>query len=214
VRFVIQTERGWGDYVVADSVVLRRATLILSMPWHPDDSLHGARRDSAVTRNLTRTDKEMRRVGSGFERTWRWNNIEVVSGYTRLADPDSVGRLFQIAKLDVDEVDPPFKFRNVRGGFRQTGDSLWAEVSHFDLPGSTGTGAGKIWWGRDLPTRYDLRIVGDSVSLADVGWVYPTLPTTGGGAMVLNIRNEKNLSIIDYALSDIVRTRGPVSRVT
>jgi translocation and assembly module TamB len=200
-------ERGWGDYVVADSVVLRRATFILSMPWHPDDSLRGARRDSAIARNLTRRDKEVRRFGSGFERTWRWNNIELVSGYTRLADPDSVGRLFQIASLNADEMDPPFRFRNVRGGVRQTADSLWAEVSHFDLPGSTGTGAGKIWWGSDLPTRYDLRIVGDSVSLADVNWVYPTLPTKGGGSMVLNIRNQKNLSIIDYALSDMdVRT--------
>jgi len=200
-------ERGWGDYVVADSVLLHGATFILSMPWHPDDSLHGARRDSAIARNLTRTDKDVRRAGSGFERTWHWNNIEVVSGYTRLADPDSVGRLFQIARLDADEVDPPFKFRNVRGGIRQTADSLWAEVEHFDLPGSTGNGGGKVWWGSDLPTRYDLRIVGDSVSLADVGWVYPTLPSTGGGSMVLNIRNEKNLSIIDYALSDMdVRT--------
>ena len=200
-------ERGWGDYVVADSVLLHGARLILSMPWHPDDSLHGARRDSAIARNLTRTDKEIRRAGSGFERTWRWNNIQVVSGYTRLADPDSVGRLFQIARLDADEMDPPFKFRNVSGGVRQTGDSLWAEVEHFDLPGSTGKGGGKVWWGSDLPTRYDLRIVGDSVSLADVGWVYPTLPSTGGGSMVLNIRNEKNLSIIDYALSDMdVRT--------
>ncbi len=204
---VAGAERGWGDYVVADSLLLHGATLILSMPWHPDDSLHGARRDSAIARNLTRTDKEVRRAGSGFERTWRWNNIELVSGYTRLADPDSVGRLFQIAKVDVDEVDPPFKFRNVRGGVRQTADSLWADVSHFDLPRSTGKGAGKIWWGSDLPTRYDLRIVGDSVSLSDVGWVYPTLPSTGGGSMVLNIRNEKNLSIMDYALSDMdVRT--------
>jgi len=200
-------ERGWGDYVVADSVVLRRSKFILSMPWHPDDSLHGARRDSAITRNLTRTDKEIRRYGSGFARTWRWNNIELVSGYTRLADPDSVGRLFQIARLDVDEVDPPFTFRNVRGGVRQTADSLWVDLSHFDLPGSTGKGAGKIWWGSDLPTRYDLRIVGDSVSLADVGWVYPTLPSQGGGSMVLNIRNESNLAVIDYALSEMdVRT--------
>ena len=200
-------ERGWGDYIVADSVLLHGATFILSMPWHPDDSLHGARRDSAIARNLTRPDKEIRRVGSGFAKTWRWDNIQVVSGYTRLADPDSVGRLFQIAKLNADEMDPPLKFRNVRGGVRQTGDSLWAEVEHFDLPGSTGKGGGKVWWGSDLPTRYDLRIVGDSISLADVGWVYPTLPATGGGSMVLNIRNQKDLSIIDYALSDMdVRT--------
>lgn len=200
-------ERGWGDYVVADSLVLRRAKFILSMPWHPDDSLHGARRDSAVARNLTRKDKEIRRAGSGFERTWRWNDIELVSGYTRLADPDSVGRLFQIARLDADEFDPPFNFRNARGGVRQNGDSLWVDLTHFDLPGSTGKGAGKVWWGSNLPTRYDLRIVGDSVSLADVGWVYPTLPAKGGGSMVLNIRNESNLSVLDYALSDMdIRT--------
>ena len=196
-------ERGWGDYVVADSLVLRHSQFILSMPWHPDDSLRGAKRDSAITRNLTRTDKEIRRFGSGFERTWRWNHIELVSGYSRLADPDSVGRLFQIARLDVDEVDPPFIFRNARGGVRQTGDSLWVDLAHFDLPGSTGKGAGKIVWGSDLPTRYDLRIVGDSVSLSDVGWVYPTLPEKGGGSLVLNIRNESNLSIIDYVLSEM-----------
>jgi translocation and assembly module TamB len=200
-------ERGWGDYIVADSVVLRRATFLLSMPWHPDDSLHGARRDSAIARNLTRDDKEIRRAGSGFERTWRWNNIELRSGYARLADPDSVGRQFQIARLDADEVDPPFRFRNARGGVRQLSDSLWLDIAHFDLPGSTGKGSGKVWWGSDLPTRYDLRIVGDSVSLADVNWVYATLPTKGGGSLVLNIRNETNLSIIDYALSEMdVRT--------
>lgn len=200
-------ERGFGDFIVADSVVLHNGTFLLSMPWHPDDSLRNAKRDSAITRNLTRPDKHIRRVGSGFERTWSWTGIELISGYTRLADPDSVGRLFQVAKLDADEFDPPFKFRNVRGGVRQTGDSLWLDLTHFDLPASTGKGAGKIVWGSDLDTRYDLRIVGDSVSLADVNWVYPTLPTTGGGSMVLNIKNEQNLKIIDYALSNMdVRT--------
>ena len=196
-------ERGYADFIVADSVVIKRGTVLVSMPWHPDDSLRGAKRDSAVARNLTRKDKDIRRTASGFEKTWRWNGIELVSGYTRLADPDSVGRLFQIARLDADEFDPPFNFRNMRGGVRQTGDSLWLDVTHFDLPGSTGKGSGKVWWGSDLPTRYDLRVVGDSVSLSDVGWVYPTLPTTGGGSMVLTIRNEQNLSIIDYALSDM-----------
>jgi translocation and assembly module TamB len=38
--------------------------------------------------------------------------------------------------------------------------------------------------------------------------VYPTLPTTGGGSLVLNIKNEpQNIKIIDYALSNMdVRT--------
>jgi len=199
-------ERRWGEYIVADSVTLRNATFLLSLPWHPDDSLHGARRDSAIARNLTRTDKEIRRIGTGFERLYRWKHIQLAASYVRLADPDSVGRLFQIARLDADETDPPFNFRNVRGGVRETGDSVWFDVAHFDLPGSTGKGAGKVTLGHG-PTRYDIRVVGDSVSLADVSWVYPTLPTKGGGSMILNIRSESNPAILDYALSNMdVRT--------
>jgi hypothetical protein len=51
---------------------------------------------------------------------------------------------------------------------------------------------------------------GDSVSLRDVAWVYPTLPTTGGGSMRLRIRNDpRNLNVLNYALSEMdVRTTG------
>ena len=197
------TERGFSDYIVADSVVIRDASVFLHMPWSPDDTLKGAKRDSAIVRNLTRQDKDIRRFGDGFEKTWRWEGVQLVSGYARIADPDSVGRLFQIHRLDANEFDPPFRFRNVRGGVRQTADSLWLDLTHFDLPGSTGKGTGKVVWGSDLPTRYDLRVFGDSVSLADVNWVYPDLPKTGGGSMILDIRNQRNLRIIDYAISDM-----------
>ena len=103
----------------------------------------------------------------------------------RLADPDSSGRRFGIARLAVVESDPPFRFRNVRGEARLLGDTLWLDLPHFDLPASTGSAGGKVVWGSGLPTRYDLRVRGDSVSLADVAWVYPTLPRTGGGSMLL-----------------------------
>ena len=201
-------ERSWADYIVADSVVIRDGTFLLSMPWEPDDSLRGVKRDSAIAYNLERTDKEVHRISrNAFHRTWRWNNINLASGYVRIADPDSAGRLFHIARLDVDEVDPPFAFRNVRGGVRQAGDSIWLDLAHFDLPGSTGSATGKVVWGSDLPTRYDIHVIGDSVSLADVAWVYPTLPRTGGGSMELSIKNQRDLSIIDYAISNMdVRT--------
>ena len=71
------------------------------------------------------------------------------------------------------------------------GDSVWFALPHFDLPGSTGSATGKVVWGSSKPVRYDLRVVGDSVSLRDVAWVYPTLPRTGGGKMVLEIKNER-----------------------
>ncbi|MGZ8471093.1 MAG: translocation/assembly module TamB domain-containing protein [Gemmatirosa sp.] len=203
-----KTGRGFGDYIVADSVVVRGGTFVLTMPWHVADTLRGARRDSAIVRNLARTDAEIRRRGRDFTRTWRWTNGNVALAYARLADPDTAGRRFVVARLDADETDPPFRWRNIRGDVRWLGDSIWADVPHWDLAGSTGTGRAKIVWGSNLPMRYDVRVVGDSVSLRDVAWVYPTLPRTGGGRLTLTIRNDpRNLRIIDYGLSDMdVRT--------
>ena len=201
--------RGFGDFVVADSLVVRGGSLVLTLPWHPADSLRGARRDSAVAAALARRDAEIRvRRPGEWARTWRWTNGEAALSHARLADPDSAGRHFVIASLSLDESDPPFRWRNVRGDLRWLGDSIWMRADHWDLAGSTGTGRAKIVWGSDLPVRYDVHVRGDSVSLADVAWVYPTLPRTGGGSMTLRIRNDpRDLRVIDYALSDIdVRT--------
>jgi translocation and assembly module TamB len=204
-------ERGFGDYVVIDSTHLRSASFRLTMPWHPDDSLHGARLDSAVRFNLARDDHEIRRVRdgarTGFTQNYRWTNIYAAVPFMCIADPDSAAKLFLIDTLHAVETVPTFRWRNVAGRVRVHGDSVWMTVPHWDLPGSTGHAEGKITWGSDLPVRYAIRVWGDSVSLRDVAWVYPTLPTTGGGSMVLDIRNEKNLHRLDYAITDMdVRT--------
>ena len=125
----------------------------------------------------------------------------------RLADPDSAGRLFRVDTLHAVESVPTFRWRNVQATVRQLGDSVWIEAPHWDLPASTGRAAGKVVWGSDLPVRYAIRIWGDSVSLNDVAWVYPTLPRTGGGTMILDIKNERNLKQLDYAITEMdVRT--------
>ncbi|GAC1513958.1 MAG: hypothetical protein NVS1B4_00500 [Gemmatimonadaceae bacterium] len=196
---------GFGEYVVLDSTVIHSGRLSLTLPWHPDDSLRGARRDSAVRAALSLTDKHIRISREGrhivFARTWRWTGIDGYSPHLRLALPDSAGRRFAIGDLKFDESDPPFAFRNITGSARWLGDSIWLDARHWDLPGSTGSAQGKIWWGDDLPVRYSVRVTGDSISLADVAWVYPTLPRTGGGRMELEIRNApRNLDVIDYAI--------------
>jgi translocation and assembly module TamB len=199
---------GFGDFIVIDSATVRDGSFILTMPWRPADSLSGARRDSAIAFNLARGDHEVRRVAGGYAQTYRWTRADYASGYVRIADPDSVGRFFDIAALSVEETVPPFSFRNVRGGVRQLGDSAWLAISHWDTPGSTGTGRGKVVWGSDLPIRYAVDVTADSVSLKDVAWVYPTLPTTGGGKLRLSIRNDpRDLNVLNYALREIdVRT--------
>jgi translocation and assembly module TamB len=205
---VLRTDRAFGDFVVVDSATLDDLTFVLIKPWTPADSLRGARRDSAVAWNLARDDAEIRRAGSGYSRTWRWTEGEMTLSHARLAVPDSAGQRFEVASLDVVESEPPFTFSNVRGTVHLLGDTIRLDVPHFDLPGSTGRGSGRIWWGSDLPTRYDLDIRGDSVSMADVSWIHPALPVTGGGAMDLHIGNDRrDLHVVEYALSNLdVRT--------
>lgn len=202
-----RNERGFGQYIVIDSSIVRDARFLLTIPWHPADSLRGAKRDSVIRYELTRPDREIRRTREGFARTWRWTQVQANLGYARIADPDTVGRLIRIRKMSFAEADPPFKFRNVTGTVLNLGDSVFVDAEHFDLPGSTGRGRGSIVWGSDLPVRYYVHVIGDSVSLADVAWVYPTLPRTGGGKLELDIRSQRNPKYMDYALTNMdVRT--------
>ncbi len=193
-------QRGFGDYIVMDSATVRDAALLLTLPWHPPDSLRGARRDSAVAHNLATPNREIRRTREGLARTYRWTSVQAASSQIRLADPERAGKFFVVSRLDFEESDPPMSVRNASGTIRNLQDSVWLDLSHFDLPGSTGSAKGKVVWGSDLPIRYDVHVIGDSVSLRDVAWVYPTLPRSGGGTLELTIRSARNPRIIDYAV--------------
>lgn len=209
-RSPISADRGFGDYIVANSVTIKDGSFILTMPWHPDDDLRGVRRDSAVRHALDAADHDVNRTAEGFAKTWRWTGINAESPYVRIADPDSVGQLYTTNRMSWAESDPPFVFHNVVAAARVRGDSAWLDVPHWDLPGSTGSAHGKVVWGSDKPVRYAMDVTGDSLSLADVAWVYPTLPRDGGGRSNLRIVNDpKDLSIIEYQLSkmDVRSTR-------
>ena len=196
--------RGFGDFVVLEDLRVTDGEFILTRPWSPDDSLRGAKRDSAIKRNLENPEREIRRAGDGYVHTYRWSNIAATLPHVRIADPDSAGMFAIIDELDVDELEPPFAFRNAKGVVRKLGDSVFVDVAHFDLPASTGKARGKIWWGSALPIRVDVHVDADSVSLRDVAWVYETLPREGSGRTKLHIRNNRdNFYAFEYALSDM-----------
>ena len=198
---------GFGDFIVIDTAAIRGGTLIVTLPWHPADSLRGARRDSAVAANIARTDAEIRRTSEGLARTRRWREIELASSYVRWADPDSVGRWVDIRSLSTIESDPPIRLTAAEGNVRLLADSAWIDIPHFELPGSAGSAKGKVVWGSSLPTRYAVNIQGDTVSMSDIAWVYPTLPTTGGGKMNLEIRSRRNPQLTDFVITKMdVRT--------
>ncbi len=196
--------RGFGSRISLTNVRIRGGEVRLLLPWTPADSLHGARRDSAIAVALKDTAGGVRRIGANeYEKEWLWTGINLQLSHAHVADPDTVGQHFEIARAELVERWPPLAVRNTRGTIWRRGDSLFVDIPHFDLPASTGSAKGKVWWGSDLPMRYDVRIRGDSVSLADVAWVYTGLPATGGGRMNLHIRNERDPHVIDYVLQDM-----------
>jgi translocation and assembly module TamB len=203
-------ETRFGDLITIDSAVIRGGTVILTEPWEPPDSLKGARRDSAVRVALASEDHEIRRTSEGLKQTRRWTHLELRSPEVRIADPATPGRLVRIGRLSVTESDPPFHFMDARGDVRIMGDSVWFELARFALPGSAGSAKGKVWWGGDDPTRYDVHVIGDTISLTDVDWIHPGIPRAGGGKLNLTIRNnEKDLHVLEYAISDMnVRSTG------
>ena len=194
--------RSLGDYIVIDSTVLHDVTFTLTDLWSPPDSLKGARRDSAIKVALKDRNHEWRRTREGIKQTRRWTKGELRSPYVRLADPDSVGKLISIGDMRVSENDPPFELSNAQGPVRILGDTVFFELHHFDLPGSTGHAQGRVSWGGPVPTHYDVHVWADSLSMSDVAWVYPTLPRTGGGKLELTIRNNvRDAHVLEYGLS-------------
>ncbi len=203
-------QRGFGSRISLANVRVRAGEVRLGLPWSPADSLHGARRDSAIAAALADTVGGVRRIGRNeYEKVWRWSGLAMQLAHAHVADPDTSGQHFDIVRLDVEERYPPFNLRNVRGTMWRRGDSLWIDVPRFELPGSAGRAAGKVVWGSGLPTRYDIRVRGDTVSMRDVAWVWDGLPTTGGGRMDLHIKNERDLSVMDYVLQNMdIRSMG------
>lgn len=193
----------WGQFIKVEDVIIDSATITLSTRWFPDSTWSRAVRDSITRFNLARADKEFWQGPGVIYETKRWTNGHFELDSARLDDRQPGGRKFAVRSLAIDESDPPFRFRNARGFVRIQGDSIWPDIPHFELPGSAGSMTGKVWWGQGQPTRFDLAIVGDTVSMEDIAWVYPTLPTTGGGNMRLAIRSERDPRVIDYIITDM-----------
>jgi translocation and assembly module TamB len=204
--------RSLGDYIVFDSTWTQNGTFLLTLPWRPDESLRGAARDSAIRLHLNNPQKYVSKRSDGYARTYTWKRVTGLIRHARIADPDSnhVGRQYVFDSLSVDEFEPTFKFRNVSGSVIHLGDTIRLAVKHFDMPASTGQAAGRIWWGGDRPIRYDINVEGDSVSLDDVNWVYPTLPRTGVGSLDLTIKNDpKDEHVLEYHVRNMdVRSMG------
>jgi len=194
----------FGKWIVIDTTTLHELTFVARLPWTLSDTLKGAKRDSALTYNLTRLDGEIRRDGDRLVRVYRFVRGNVALGRSSLAHPRLPGQQFAVQRLDVVWVYPPFWFRDLKGTFRKLGDSLFVDTVKFALPKSRAEGMAKVMWGSNLPVRYDVRLRLDTVAMTDLAWIDETIPHSGGGSAMLRMRNDpRNLNIIDYAITQM-----------
>lgn len=204
---VVLRPRGtFGSLVVLHNIRMQGGEVQLTKPWNPDDSLKGARRDSAIAHGLADHASDIKRVTlrgrHGFQKTWRWSDMTGVITRLLFRHPDSTGRQFDFASLHINETVPPFDFREMQGTALWRGDTVWFDTPRFALPGSVGSAKGKVEW----PTGdmfWDVRVGSDTVALKDIHWIYETLPLTGGGSMKLHVKSRSNPDVIDYVITDM-----------
>ena len=196
--------REFGDYVVIDSMEVRDGHVQLIQPWHPDDSLSGARRDSAIRHALARRDVIIRADSEGYMKTREWTGAQLWAGRMRVAHPDSADQQFVVRRLDITGNDPPFTIRQAHGLVRKVDDSLWLRFDRFQLPHTVARGGGKVWWGGGIPMRWDLAFTSDTAGLADFAWIDPGIPTVGGGKVGVAVHNKRgNLDAMEYVLTGL-----------
>ncbi len=193
-----------GRYIVIDTTTLNELNFVLKLPWELSDTLRGAKRDSALTHNLTRRDSDILHEDGRYVRVYRFVRGQVSLGRTRLADPDSVGQHFPVRRLDVVWDYPPFWFRKSAADVHILADTMWVDGAHLSLPGSEAHGTARVVWGSALPVRYDIALRLDTVSMIDLAWIDKAMPHSGSGRANLTIRNDsRDLSIIEYGITDM-----------
>ncbi len=176
-------------------VALVNSRILVRAPWAPSDSLKGAARDSAVSVALsTESRSRIERAGTGYQKVMDFRAINASMPRLRLADPDSAARIFDIASLSM--VAEPFRppvatVRDLSGTFLMLNDSLWFRGMRASLEASRISGDGNYLI---TPGDIALALHADTIALADLRWLYPRLPSSGGGTLDFAMRTSGAMS--------------------
>jgi translocation and assembly module TamB len=199
---------GFGNFIAAPYVTIHGGDITYLNRWNPDDSLKGVKRERAIALEMSRPYSGLVRTFDGYARTLAWRGVNFDSLYVRVAEPDTAGVGFRFKGFDANEFFPPFIWKNARGRIDIVHDSLKAQLARVELDakggGSVVRGGGSVYLPRRQPPHYNLHFITDSMALADIAWVWPNLPVTGGGKAIVDIRSDKVApEIMNYAVSNM-----------
>lgn len=193
-RDTAATGPGWGDWIRLDDVELVEGRLTVRMPWTPETGLAGAARDSAIAAALADSSRAVvEEVPGGYQTVYDFQRLSARLPLLRVADPGFDVQRYEIERLTTIAFPfrpPPVVVEHFAGELLVSGDSLWFQDAELHLPGTRAVAGMRVGLGDRTDVALALRA--DTLSLADLRWLYPPLPDSGGGrlALDLSLRND------------------------
>ena len=199
------TARGWGDWLAFTDVTVLDGRLMVKSPWRPGSKLAPSEQ-AEQTREALSGKGRLPVVHApppfkGYQKIVELRAVNAKMPLVRLADPALATRVIQVASMSTTALPfrpPAAELRNVVGRFEFTGDSLWWRGAQVTMPGSRMTGDGGYVFDNG---NMRITALGRPVALADMRWLYPRLPSNGGGPLDIALRWDENRD--DYVVRNM-----------
>ena len=189
------TAPGFGSWIRLENVTIVDGDLLVKTPWSPGNDLSRAARDSAVRAALNGNSRAMvvpaaHAYGGAppYQKDVELRAVNATLPMLRLADPDQKNRYAEVTSLQMTALPfrpPAATVTDMRGNFNFNNDSLWWRGVRASMPASHVSGDGSYAFSSGDMT---LDLHGAPAALADLRWLYPRLPSEGGGTLDFAMR--------------------------
>ena len=189
------TAPGFGSWIRLENLTVVDGDLLVKTPWSPGDNLTAAARDSVVRAALNGTSRAMvipaaHAYGGAppYQKEVELRALNATMPVLRLADPNQKNRYAEVASLQMTALPfrpPAATVTDMRGNFNFNNDSLWWKGVRAAMPGSRVSGDGSYALSSGDMV---LTLRGAPAALADLRWLYPRLPSEGGGTLDFAMR--------------------------
>jgi translocation and assembly module TamB len=206
----------FGDDVRVDAIRLSDGVILTEAPWAPADVFTGRARDSVIA--VRDSLHDLVRTPAGFLERRRIDLARVVARDLRVVRPDHGPSTLALDSVVGVISDPPVRIVQAAGTVAWTPDSLRVALPVVQLPHSTGSARGTLTWAEPGAVRYDFAVEA-AVGLADLGWIWPVLPDSGGGRASVRLRTLEDPLDLEVAITGLdveamaSRVRGDVTVV-
>jgi translocation and assembly module TamB len=189
------TGPGFGSWIRLQNISVVDGDLVVRTPWSPGSDLSPAARDSAVRFALSGKGRTMvvkatnaYRGAPPYQKLVELRSVNASLPTLRLADPSYKYRYGELTSLQMHALlfrPPAATVTDMRGSFQFDNDSIWWHGVRAAMPSSHVSGDGSYAFGSG---DMSLTLHGAPAAMADLRWLYPRLPSEGGGTLDFALR--------------------------